>query len=183
MKPIAQLIEEAVKDWSDCDWTHEYRGPTSGSPSGDGTEYCDGDEEDCTYCADARGDAEAAQVYGEEALAALAAGRYYDAIRDVRAARSLASSWGDAGSWGDAAHAIAALEHVTDVVLVETMPEQYRESHTAAGNDGAYPDNGVERMLMTRAEAEVEVEADPDWTSIVRPARASDWTHYEMVRP
>lgn len=56
----------------------------------------------------------------------------------------------------------------TTHALVETMPTALRASHEAAGNSGSYPDNGAERRVMTIEEAEQMVEADPDWTSIVR---------------
>lgn len=49
--------------------------------------------------------------------------------------------------------------------LIEYMPEQHRESHRTAGNDGRYPHNGAVRVYV---EGGVEVcELDARWTSIL----------------
>lgn len=55
----------------------------------------------------------------------------------------------------------------SQTVLVEWMPEQYRGSHTAAGNRGVFPANGAERLRLERSCAERLVEADPEWTEIM----------------
>jgi len=54
-----------------------------------------------------------------------------------------------------------------ETVVIEYMPEQYRGSHTAAGNSGSYPANGAVRVRVERSCAESLVEHDGDWTSIV----------------
>jgi hypothetical protein len=56
----------------------------------------------------------------------------------------------------------------SETVLVEFMPEQYRESHKAAGNRGVYPANGAQRIRVERSCAERITEADPNWAEIVR---------------
>lgn len=59
------------------------------------------------------------------------------------------------------------------IALVETMPEQYRESHRAASNEGSYPHNGATREWMSISDAEALQESDPEWTSIVRRGRTT----------
>jgi hypothetical protein len=74
-----------------------------------------------------------------------------------------------------------ALTLPEDAVIVETMPEHHRGSHRAARNWGTYPHNGAERRIMSRSEAECEVEADADgYASIVRDATEADVTKYEV---
>lgn len=54
-----------------------------------------------------------------------------------------------------------------DAVTVEVMPESLRASHEAAGNRGAYPANGAERLRVTPDCAD-DVIGDADgWASIV----------------
>lgn len=48
------------------------------------------------------------------------------------------------------------------LVTIETMPDQYRDSHKAAGNWGVYPANGAVRERVSRAEAEEIVVSDAD---------------------
>ena len=62
-------------------------------------------------------------------------------------------------------------------VLVETMPDQHRDSHRAAGNWGRYPDNGAERSILYRAEAEALCDGD-EYDHIVRPATQRDIDRY-----
>lgn len=52
-------------------------------------------------------------------------------------------------------------------VAIETMPEWLRASHKAARNSGVHPHNGAERTRCCRQCAQVAVDADPDWTTIV----------------
>lgn len=63
---------------------------------------------------------------------------------------------------------------LSDLVIVEYMPESLRASHLAAGNSGRYPRNGAERVAAERSCAALLIESDPDWASIIRPARTSD---------
>jgi hypothetical protein len=49
-----------------------------------------------------------------------------------------------------------------DIVVIETMPAQHRDSHKAAGNWGFYPHNGAIRKRLGRDEAEEICSADPD---------------------
>lgn len=61
--------------------------------------------------------------------------------------------------------------------LLQTMPDHLRASHRAAGNWGAYPDNGAVRTWLPLDEAEAIVEADADrdgYDSIVRVMDAPD---------
>lgn len=70
-----------------------------------------------------------------------------------------------------------------DLVLLETMPQQHRSSHRAAGNFGAYPHNGAERFVMPRVEAEEIVDSDEDgYDRILRDATAEDVRHYGTTR-
>lgn len=56
---------------------------------------------------------------------------------------------------------------VGQTVVVEFMPAQYRASHTAAGNAGAYPYNGASRIRVERACAARMIEYDADWCEII----------------
>lgn len=52
----------------------------------------------------------------------------------------------------------------TQTVSVEWMPEWLRESHSAAGNSGAYPHNGAIRIVVNRDCATRIAEwEDPEW--------------------
>lgn len=55
-------------------------------------------------------------------------------------------------------------------VVVEWMPPYLRGSHEAAGNEGRWPHNGAQRLLVDDACAERIVESDPKWASIVEVA-------------
>lgn len=58
-----------------------------------------------------------------------------------------------------------------ETVILEWMPEHLRASHEAAGNRGAYPHNGAERLRVERSCAEAIVEADGEWAEIVAERR------------
>lgn len=61
------------------------------------------------------------------------------------------------------------------MVILETMPEQHRESHRAARNWGRYPANGAVRMVATIADASELVDSDPDgYTEIICDADLDD---------
>jgi hypothetical protein len=55
----------------------------------------------------------------------------------------------------------------SDGVTVEVMPEHLRASHQAAGNRGVYPANGAVRLRVSPDCADLMVEADGEWCSIV----------------
>lgn len=56
----------------------------------------------------------------------------------------------------------------SDMIEIEWMPEQFRESHNAAHNAGVYPHNGAQRALVAVDCARMMRESDPDWTEIIR---------------
>ena len=64
------------------------------------------------------------------------------------------------------------------LVVVETMPRALRESHEVAGNAGCYPLNGSRRAIMTLSAARESSAEDPDWTSVIRRASATDRKRY-----
>lgn len=66
-----------------------------------------------------------------------------------------------------------------DAVIVETMPEQHRGSHRAAGNWGSYPHNGAQRSIMSRGDAEELCDGD-EYNHIVRDADADDLANYAV---
>ncbi len=69
-----------------------------------------------------------------------------------------------------------------DAVIFETMHDHLRGSHRAAGNWGVYPANGAKRSIMSRSDAEAEVEGDSDgYASIIRDAKRSDLRNYEVA--
>lgn len=54
-----------------------------------------------------------------------------------------------------------------ETVLVEFMPEQYRESHRAGGSEGTYPHNGARRIRVERSCGARMLEHDGDWCEVV----------------
>ena len=71
------------------------------------------------------------------------------------------------------------LDTSEDVVVLEWMPPQHRESHEKAGNVGCYPHNGAIRLvtLCECAEKIVADEGDERWARIVEPAAASRFSY------
>lgn len=57
---------------------------------------------------------------------------------------------------------------IEDMVVIEWMPEDLRQSHEAAGNCGRYPANGAVRAAVARSCAELILEEDGDWAEIVQ---------------
>lgn len=53
------------------------------------------------------------------------------------------------------------------MAVVEHMPAHLRASHEAAGNRGAYPHNGAERIACEASCAAMLVDGDEEWTSII----------------
>lgn len=64
---------------------------------------------------------------------------------------------------------------IDQTVLVEYMPEQYRASHTAAGNHGVYPHDGAVRVRVERSCAKLllEDESEQEWARIVGDSEAA----------
>lgn len=69
------------------------------------------------------------------------------------------------GSWSGCACEWSGTE--SDTVVVEYMPEQYRASHTAAGNRGVWPHNGASRVRVSRECAATMIETDREWCSVL----------------
>jgi len=67
-----------------------------------------------------------------------------------------------------------------DLVLVEIMPRQHRAAHVEAGTRGRYPHNGAVRYLVPRELAAALVEADGEWTEILRDGTEADLVHYDV---
>lgn len=55
---------------------------------------------------------------------------------------------------------------LSEMVVVEWMPQHFRASHEAAGNRGIYPHNGAERSVLERSCAEL-LAADDEWIEIL----------------
>ena len=57
---------------------------------------------------------------------------------------------------------------LSEMVVVEYMPECLRESHRAAGNSGCYPRNGSRRVAVERSCADLlmQYEGEEEWSSI-----------------
>ncbi len=55
----------------------------------------------------------------------------------------------------------------TETVILEFVPRSLRSSHETAGNSGAYPHNGAERVVAERGCAESIVECEDGWAIIV----------------
>lgn len=66
-----------------------------------------------------------------------------------------------------------------NLVLLERMPEHYRDSHRAARNWGRYPANGAIRVVVSTEWAEQDVSEDGDgYNHVVRDADAGDLETY-----
>jgi hypothetical protein len=65
---------------------------------------------------------------------------------------------------------------LSDLVVLERMPDHHRGSRRAARNWGVYPHNGAVRVVTDRATAEAYVEDDVDgYDSIVEDADVSQY--------
>lgn len=62
-----------------------------------------------------------------------------------------------------------------EAVAVEYMPAHLRASHLAAGNRGAYPANGAQRLTCCRACADRILESEADWASEVEEEPSADY--------
>jgi hypothetical protein len=69
------------------------------------------------------------------------------------------------GEW--AGDACSALAEPAEMVLVEWMPDEHRESHLAAGSRGCYPGNGAIRARVTPRCAAEMTACDPEWVRIL----------------
>lgn len=58
-------------------------------------------------------------------------------------------------------------------IVVEIMPDCWRDSHRAARNWGEYPHNGAERYAVDPAEVEDLIE--PEYNHVVQGADPSDY--------
>jgi hypothetical protein len=56
---------------------------------------------------------------------------------------------------------------ISELVVVEYMPEYLRQSQTASGNMGCHPNNGSVRVVAQRDCAEMLICEESDWSSIV----------------
>lgn len=65
---------------------------------------------------------------------------------------------------------------LSDLVVLEYMPDYIRGSHRAAGNWGSYPHNGAKRCVVDHVTAEELVNDDSDgYNSIVDGADIADY--------
>jgi hypothetical protein len=56
---------------------------------------------------------------------------------------------------------------ISELVVVEYMPEYLRQSQTASGNMGRHPNNGSVRVVAQRDCAEMLICEEGDWSSII----------------
>jgi hypothetical protein len=108
----------------------------------------------------AAGAADSCDVEYCAAIESLLNGNAIDSLVHLEGARQLEAEWGDDAPAREATVAVA--RSVASLVVVETMPDHFRESHRAAGNWGVYPGNGACRTSVTPDEADKIIEADPD---------------------
>lgn len=64
---------------------------------------------------------------------------------------------------------------VSEMVVVEYMPESLRSSHIAAHNRGVWPHNGSIRVAVERGCAEMAVESGDGWAEIVEGANPLEY--------
>lgn len=68
------------------------------------------------------------------------------------------------GEWSGVACSWSGYKKET--VIVEYMPEQYKQSHISANNSGIYPLNGASRIQVEQSCANIMILHDSDWISI-----------------
>jgi hypothetical protein len=56
---------------------------------------------------------------------------------------------------------------ISEMVVVEYMPEYLRGTHISAGNMGCYPNNGSVRVVAQKDCAEMLICEESDWSSII----------------
>jgi hypothetical protein len=99
------IIRQSINGFDSCDWTHEYR--RDGEIIAD--EYCEGDHEDCSYCAAVRAAAEEARIYADEAILLLRGGDVDRAFRNIEQAARCERQFGDAVAYRPALQAMQVL--------------------------------------------------------------------------
>jgi hypothetical protein len=104
MTLIIENIQAGIDAFDSCDWTHAYHRNGEIIPD----VYCEGDHEDCSYCAEVRASAEEAQVLAEQAIDAVRNENLAEAHRLIEQAYYIEFGWGDAPAYRPAAAALAA---------------------------------------------------------------------------
>lgn len=88
-----------------CDFTHEYL--QNGQIVVD--VYCEGDHDDCSYCATVRAAAKEAEQLAEEAIAAVSAGNFSKARELIERAAKVELEFGDCPAYQPAVEALRAV--------------------------------------------------------------------------
>ena len=66
--------------------------------------------------------------------------------------------WGEKCAWSGP---------LSEMVVVEWMPEYLRATHSASGNRGSYPLNRSERVAVEKGCAQLHLKSDSEWSRIV----------------
>jgi hypothetical protein len=102
---IIKTIQSSIDAFDGCDWTHEYRLDGKIIPG----QYCEGGDDDCSYCAAVRASAEEAAFFAEQAMVAVSDGDIAEAARLIERAARIEREWGDDPAYRPALDALRAL--------------------------------------------------------------------------
>ena len=125
---LIDSIQDRLEEWTCADWTHEYEldekrvyvdlyGKFTNQPvyTDLGGSYeldvalCDGDEEDCSYCEQAKKDAQEAKERAQEAIKSLLEGNLEEALELLQEASRAEAYYGDDPTWGKPVQDLEAL--------------------------------------------------------------------------
>ena len=105
MMDAIKVIQTSMDAFDVCDWTHEYRRHGKIVAG----RYCEGGDDDCSYCASVQESATEARVIAEDAIACLRQGDLDRAVRLIEDAANIEASFGDAVAYRPAVRAVLAL--------------------------------------------------------------------------
>ncbi len=125
---LIKSIQDKLEEWTCADWTHEYEldekrvyvdldGLFTNQPEQEtdlgrvelDIALCDGDQEDCSYCAQAKEDAGEASERAKEAIRSLLEGDLDEALELLQEASRLEAYYGDDPTWGKPVQDLEAL--------------------------------------------------------------------------
>jgi hypothetical protein len=70
---------------------------------------------------------------------------------------------------------------MSNMVIIEIMPDDIRSSHRAARNFGVFPLNGAQRYIVDRTVADEYLDDEDGYNHIVRDANDGDIGQYDQL--
>jgi hypothetical protein len=133
-RQLIRTIRNSQRVWTGADWTHEYRRNGESVWEDDEPVYCAGGCPDCTYCSDAKDDAEGAAQIADEAIVAIKAGNLMQAVRLMEEAVRVESEYGDSPAYGDALDAVSAAAVSRAAAPTQEQIQALRDESAIAGD-------------------------------------------------